>query len=106
MRRLRRWWVNADYDRDHMRRFYETHPNWSDLPPEVVANTLTFQGFAVGEAGRKSDRKNTATRVKRQYIEAEADASRDDATQTEKAMPELYASVQNVLRAIETLSST
>ncbi len=56
--------------------------------------------------GRKSDRKNTATRVKRQYIEAEADAVRDDATQAEKAMPELYASVQNVLRAIETLSST
>ena len=52
MSRFRRWWVNADYDRDHMRRFYETHPDWSDLPPEVVANTWMFQMFAVGEAGR------------------------------------------------------
>lgn len=52
MNRFRRWWVNANYDRDHMRRFYETHRDWSDLPPEVVANSMTFQMFAVGEAGR------------------------------------------------------
>ncbi len=50
MSRFRRWWVNADYNRAHMRRFYETHPDWSDLPPEAIANSFTFQAFAVGVA--------------------------------------------------------
>ena len=50
MSKVRDWWVNANYDRDHMRRFYETNPDWSDLPPEVVATTLSFQAFAAGEA--------------------------------------------------------
>ena len=52
MSKVKDWWVNANYDRDHMRRFYETNPDWSDLPPEVVANSATFQWFAVGEASR------------------------------------------------------
>ena len=50
MSKIRDWWVNANYDRDHMKRFYETHPDWSDLPPEIVATSFTFQIFAVGEA--------------------------------------------------------
>ena len=52
MSRVRNWWVNANYDRDHMRRFYETNPDWSDLPPEIIATSLAFQAFAVGEAFR------------------------------------------------------
>ena len=52
MSTIRDWWVNANYDRDHMRRFYETNPDWSDLPPEVVATTLAFQWFAAREALR------------------------------------------------------
>ena len=52
MSMVRDWWINANYDRTHMRRFYEENPDWSDLPPEVVATSLTFQLFAVGEASR------------------------------------------------------
>ncbi len=52
MSKVRDWWTNANYDRNHMRRFYEMNPDWSDLPPEVVATSLAFQAFAVGEAGR------------------------------------------------------
>lgn len=52
MSKVHDWWVNANYDREHMRRFYETHPDWSDLPLEAVANSMTFQFFAAGEALR------------------------------------------------------
>ncbi len=81
----------------------------TSIPNPVYGNDYHRKSAATPlerRVGRKSDRKNTATRVKRQYIEAEADASRNDATKAEEAMPQLYASVQNVLQAIETLSST
>ena len=56
MNALQRWWRNANYDRDAMDRFYRARPEWSDLPPEVVAKTFAFQAFAVGEAFRQLGR--------------------------------------------------
>jgi len=47
------WWHNSNYDREHMRRFYEARPEWADLPPEVVATSMAFQFFAVGEGCRE-----------------------------------------------------
>ena len=56
MNALQRWWRNANYDRDTMDKFYRARPEWSDLPPEDVANTFAFQAFAFGEAVRQLGR--------------------------------------------------
>jgi hypothetical protein len=36
-----------------MERFYEARPDWSDLPPEHVAQSFAFQAFAFGDAVRE-----------------------------------------------------
>lgn len=55
---------------------------------------------------RRIRRKDTATRVHNDKIEAETDATRDDATPTELAVVDLYKSQEHLLSAIEKLSDT
>jgi hypothetical protein len=89
---------------------YEIHEaKTTSIPNPVHGNDYRRKSAATPlerRVGRAADRKYTATRVNRQTVEATADAARDDATQAEKAIPDLYKSVENVLRAIGTLSST
>ncbi len=56
MNALQRWWYNTNYDRGTMDKFYRARPEWSDLPPEVVATSFAFQAFAFGEAVRQLGR--------------------------------------------------
>ena len=50
---LRSWWRNENYDQEAMAKFYLTHSDWRDEPPEEVAQSFTFQAFAFGEAVRE-----------------------------------------------------
>ena len=56
MQTVKDWWRNTNYDRDTMQRFYQDRPEWSDLPPEAVARSLTFQAYAAGGAFSKIGR--------------------------------------------------
>jgi hypothetical protein len=101
--------LNAVGEWDRKARLEVHEAKTTSIPNPVYNNQYTRKSAATPlerRVGRAPDRKDVATRVQRQGIEAAADAVRDDATQAEKAMPDLYASVQNVLTAIETLSST
>ena len=45
-----RWWRNENYDREHMRLFRESRPEWSEIPDETVAQTINFASFVVDKA--------------------------------------------------------
>ena len=52
MSRFKAWWRNENYDREHMRRYRERHPELSDLPDALVATLVGFAWFSLGEAMR------------------------------------------------------